>query len=68
MFAVLENVDAMPGVTWRIGSHENRFDPVVLDEFLERRVRAFTPASFRQRRNRSGKRSLTATTSTLGWS
>ena len=38
MLAVIQNLDAVPGVTRRVGGHEHGFNPVVLDHRFERRI------------------------------
>ena len=55
VLAVLENVDAVPGVAGGIGRHENRLDRVVLDHVFERRIGLRAAAGLRQRPAAVGK-------------
>ena len=48
MFAVLEDLHAMPRVAGGVGRHEDRLDPVVLDQFFERGIRLCAAGGLRQ--------------------
>ena len=49
VLAVLEHLDAVPGMAGRVGRHEDRLDRVVLDQLLERGVRLLAAAGLGQR-------------------
>ena len=48
VLAVLEHLDAVPRVAGSIGGHEDRLDPVVFDQFLERGIGLRAPGSLGQ--------------------
>ena len=48
VLAVLEHLDAVPGVAGSIGRHEHGLDAVVLDHFLERGIGLLAPGSLGQ--------------------
>src|ERR1044071_2011815 len=50
MLAVSQRLDAMPGVTGRVRSQENRFDAVIFHQLFERWIGLLTPAGFGQSR------------------
>ena len=48
MLPMLERLDAMPRMARRVSRDEHRFYPVVLDQFLQRRVRFLAATGLRQ--------------------
>ena len=48
VLAVLQHLDAMPGVAGRVGRHEDRLDRVVLDHLFQRRIRLLAAARLGQ--------------------
>jgi hypothetical protein len=48
MFAMLQCLDAVPGMAGSIGGNENGFDLVVLDQLFQRRISCAAPGLFGQ--------------------
>src|SRR6185437_3462826 len=46
VFAMLQNLNTMPGMAWSVGSNEHCFNLVVFDKLLKRGIRLCTPRYF----------------------